>query len=98
MGAVYNRYHKRAVAAALPARLHGIRFRDLRHTAASLMIQAGGHPKLISSALGHSSISITMDRYGHLWPSMHEALAAQLDAVYAAGQASGGNLHALPQR
>ena len=66
----------------LPERLHKIRFHDLRHTCAALAIQAGAHPKLISARLGHSSITVTLDRYGHLFPSMEEALADALDAAF----------------
>jgi integrase len=56
----------------------------LRHTCASLSIAAGAHPKVISERLGHSSIQITMDRYGHLYDSADEALAANLDAAFVA--------------
>lgn len=89
----YRRHFKRAVAGwtdkkgnvhpgALPERLHGLRFHDLRHTAAALSIAAGAHPKLISARLGHSSVQITLDRYAHLFPSVEEALAEKLDALY----------------
>ena len=51
-----------------------IRFHDLRHTYASLLIHQGGHPKYIQSQLGHSSIDITMDIYGHIMEATnHEA-------------------------
>jgi hypothetical protein len=59
-----------------------LRFHDLRHTTASLSIAAGEHPKLIQARLGHSSITVTVDRYGHLFPSMEEALAEKLDAAF----------------
>ena len=55
------------------------RVHDLRHTAASLAIQAGAHPKAIQEMLGHSSITITLDRYGHMFPSVAESLADALD-------------------
>lgn len=55
---------------------------DLRHTAAALGIQAGAHPKSIQAMLGHSSIRVTLDRYGHLFPSLAEGLADELDARY----------------
>ena len=42
-----------------------VRFRDLRHTFASLLIQHGAHPKYIQEQLGYSSIQVTMDTYGH---------------------------------
>ncbi len=91
-GLVYNRYFRRAVAGyelrgkkvpgALPAAKHGLRFHDLRHTCAALSIAAGAHPKLIASRLGHSTIQITLDRYGHLFPSVEQALADALDAAF----------------
>jgi integrase len=78
----YKRHFKKAVALALPASKHGLRFHDLRHTCASLSIAAGAHPKLISARLGHGSVQITLDRYGHLFPSIEEALAEKLDAAF----------------
>jgi integrase len=71
----------------LPAAKHGLRFHDLRHTAASLLIAAGAHPKAIQERLGHSTIQITMDRYGHLLPSTDLALTEALDATHAASLA-----------
>ena len=79
----YRRHFKPAVYAALPAEKHGLRFHDLRHTCASLLVNAGAHPLLVSKQLGHSSVQITLDRYSHLFPNVAEALAEQLDAVYA---------------
>jgi integrase len=58
-----------------------IRFHDLRHTCASLLIAQGAHPKAIQAHLGHSSIQVTMDRYGHLFPDALEHLADRLDAA-----------------
>jgi hypothetical protein len=55
-----------------------------------LAIAAGAHPKLISARLGHSSIQITLDRYSHLFPSVEEALAEALDAIYSAGESAAG--------
>jgi integrase len=59
----------------------GLRVHDLRHTCSSLLIAQGAHPKAIQNHLGHSSITVTMDRYGHLFPSDMEALAVALDDV-----------------
>jgi Phage integrase family len=59
-------------------------FHDLRHTCASLLIDQGAHPKMISAHLGHKSIAITMDRYGHLFEEHSERLAEMLDAIYQA--------------
>lgn len=47
-----------------------IRFHDLRHTCASLLLQAGKHPKVVQELLGHSSITMTLDLYSHLAPGM----------------------------
>lgn len=68
-----------AEAAGLPA---GLRVHDLRHTSVSLLIELGAHPKVIQERLGHSSISVTMDIYGHLFPSLAEALTERLDDVF----------------
>lgn len=67
---------------ALPAEKHNLRFHDLRHSCASLLVAAGAHPKLIQARLGHASITTTLDRYGHLFPSVEEALADALDATF----------------
>jgi len=52
------------------AKLRHIRFHDVRHTFASLLIAQNVHPKRIQSLMGHSTIRVTMDVYGHL---MHDA-------------------------
>lgn len=56
-----------------------IRFHDLRHTHASLLLKAGVHPKVVTERLGHSSITITLDRYSHLFPTMQQEAAEKLD-------------------
>ena len=66
-------------AAGLP---HSTRIHDLRHTCASLLIRQGVHPKAIQHHLGHSSINITMDRYGHLLPDQYDDLTDRLDIVH----------------
>lgn len=55
------------------------RFHDLRHTSVALAINAGAHPKAIQQRLGHASIAVTMDRYGHLMAGMDAELAGDLD-------------------
>jgi integrase len=57
------------------------RVHDLRHTAVSFAIQVGAHPKEIQARAGHSSITTTMDRYGHLFPGQDEAPAKRLDEL-----------------
>ena len=52
------------------------RFHDLRHSSVALAIVAGAHPKAIQARMGHSSINVTLDRYGHLFPELDEAIAA----------------------
>ena len=64
------------------------RIHDLRHTCASLLIRQGVHPKAIQHHLGHASINITMDRYGHLLPDQFDDLADRLDGVHAAATGS----------
>lgn len=61
---------------------HKLRFHDLRHTCAGMLIAQGNHPKAIQDHLGHKDIQTTFNVYGHLLPSVHEALGASLDAAY----------------
>jgi len=53
----------------------------LRHTHAAWLIAEGEHPKSIQTRLGHSSIQVTIDRYGHLMDGLDEQTAVQLDAI-----------------
>jgi integrase len=59
-----------------------IRLHDLRHTHATLALQAGVHPKVVSERLGHASISITLDIYSHAIPAMEEEAAARVAALF----------------
>jgi integrase len=63
-----------------PAGLKPIGLHECRHTFASLMIAAGVNAKTLSTYLGHASIAITMDRYGHLMPGSEGEAAARLNA------------------
>jgi integrase len=83
-GNFYRRQFKPAVRRGLPPHLHGLRFHDLRHTCASLLINPpiSANPKAVQTRLGHSSIQITFDRYGHLYPGFDEHLGDGLDALY----------------
>lgn len=67
------------------AGLPRIRFHDLRHTAASLLLARGVHPKVVQERLGHATIAITLDTYSHVIPSMQKAAAAELDALVGYG-------------
>ncbi|WEK53342.1 MAG: tyrosine-type recombinase/integrase [Candidatus Cohnella colombiensis] len=58
-----------------------ITFHDLRHTHASLLLQQGVHPKVVSERLGHSTITITLDTYSHLMPNMQADAARDLDKL-----------------
>ncbi|KGE20652.1 site-specific integrase [Paenibacillus wynnii] len=58
-----------------------ITFHDLRHTHVAMMIKQGVHMKVISERLGHSSISVTMDIYGHLLPNMQSDAAELMDKL-----------------
>jgi integrase len=75
MGDLYQRHFQPAVKKALPAAQHGLRFHDLGHTTASLLIADGANPKAVQARLGHAaSLRITLDRDSHLyrprtWPS-----------------------------
>jgi integrase len=57
------------------------RIHDLRHSAASLMIQAGYPPKMLQEIMGHASITTTLDLYGHLYPGDMDRYADRLDSA-----------------
>ncbi|NQT73709.1 MAG: site-specific integrase [Chloroflexi bacterium] len=61
--------------------LHGVRFHDLRHTHASLMLKQGIHPKVVSERMGHSTVSITLDVYSHVTPGIQQAAALAFEEV-----------------
>lgn len=65
--------------------LENIRFHDLRHTFASLMFLRGAKPKVVSEALGHSSVAFTMDVYSHIIEGMQQDAISLLDEVLPAG-------------
>lgn len=67
------------------AGLRNIRFHDLRHTCATLLLSQGVNPKIVQERLGHSSISVTMDVYGHVSPDMQETAAEAMDNLLADG-------------
>jgi integrase len=74
---VVDRYHHRPLLQR--AGLPDIRIHDLRHTAASLLLQNNVHPKYVAETLGHANISITLDRYSHILPNMGSVVASAMD-------------------
>jgi integrase len=59
----------------------GVRLHDLRHTCASLAISAGANVKVVQRLLGHKSATLTLDRYGHLFPDDLDAVADAFDSA-----------------
>ena len=72
------------------AGLRRIRFHDLRHTFASLMVNQGANLKFVSRQLGHASIQITLDRYSHLIDEMHDGSVDIFDDLWAVAAAKRG--------
>lgn len=68
-----------------------IRFHDLRHTHASLLLRAQVNPKVVSERLGHSSVAFTLDTYAHIMPGMQPGAAEQfMDLLYGPEELPGG--------
>lgn len=67
------------------AGLPPIRFHDLRHTCATLLLGQGVHPKLVQTLLGHSSIKITLDTYSHVLPEMQGVVPTAMDDLLSEG-------------
>ncbi len=63
------------------AGLPDIRFHDLRHTCATLLLSHGHYPKLVQELLGHASVALTLDRYSHVLPGMGDQTAAAMEAA-----------------
>lgn len=72
-----GRYQTLLRKAGLPR----MRFHDLRHTAATLLLSRGVHLKVVSEMLGHASIAITLDIYSHVVPHMQQQAASVMDDV-----------------
>ena len=69
------------VPAVKKAGLTPLRIHDLRHTAVSLWIEAGAHPYDVAARAGHQSVSVVLDRYGHLMPGAAERVNDALDVI-----------------
>ena len=61
------------------AGLPEIRFHDLRHSSATMLLSMGVHPKIVQELLGHSQISITLDIYSHVLPTIHQEAMSKLN-------------------
>jgi len=59
-----------------------IRFHDLRHTHATLLLQQGVHPKIVSERLGHSTVNITLDTYSHVLPNIQKEAVKKLNNLF----------------
>ena len=64
------------------AGLPDMRFHDLRHSAATILMAAGVHPKMVQERMGHSSIAMTMDIYSHVLPSMQQEVADKINDMF----------------
>lgn len=67
------------------AQVSRCRLHDLRHTAATLHLRSGTHPRVVQEMLGHSNVVITMATYSHVLPTMQRESAARLDAFITEG-------------
>lgn len=75
--AVYRDFLEVTKAARLPR----IRFHSLRHTAASLLLAQGTHPRVVMEMLGHSTIALTMNTYSHAIPALERDAADRMNAI-----------------
>lgn len=80
---------------ALPADKRKLRFHDLRHTCASLLVAQGSPMLYVKERLGHSSVTTTINLYGHMFPSVEASLADALDDMYASEDAPVDNVKPL---
>jgi integrase len=81
---VTHRFHKLLKRAELPP----MRFHDLRHACASLLLVQGVHPRVVMEALGHSQISLTMNTYSHVLPALQREAADRMEAILSADAAA----------
>jgi len=64
------------------AKLPKVRFHDLRHSCATLLLSLGVHAKLVQETLGHSSYQLTMDTYSHMIPALRNEVADRMDEIF----------------
>ena len=77
-GLVSWRFHKALEKAGLPR----LRVHDLRHTAASLLLAQGAHPKVVQEMLGHSTVMLTLDTYSHVTSGLQEDAASRMQNLF----------------
>jgi integrase len=75
---LHTMYKKLLKEAGLP----DIRFHDLRHSAATIFLSMGIHPKIVQEVLGHSDITLTLSVYSHVLPSMQQEAMNRMDALF----------------
>ena len=85
--------HKDFKAILRTAGLPDIRYHDLRHTAATLLLAQGVDPRTIMETLGHSQISLTLNTYAHVMPALQRDAAAKMDEILRAGESRSGRNH-----
>lgn len=73
-------------AALEQADLPEIRFHDLRHSCATMLIAQGVHPRIVMEILGHSQIGLTMNTYGHVLPETRRAASRAMDSLFQANE------------
>ena len=76
-----TKVNKQLDQALARAGLPRVRVHDLRHGCATMLLQAGVHPRIVQELLGHSDVAITLGTYSHVMPTMHREAAAKLDAL-----------------
>jgi len=69
-----------------------IRFHALRHTCATLLLQNGVSPNVVTQLLGHASVKTTLDLYGHVLPGAQRIAADKLDAIFGPKATNGGQM------
>jgi integrase len=79
------------------AQLPNLRFHDLRHTAATLMLAQGIHPKVVQERLGHADIALTLNTYSHVLPDIQEEAAEKLDQLFTPMDSGGRSGIAAPK-
>jgi len=72
-----------------------IRLYDLRHSHATLLLAENEHPKVVSERLGHASVTLTLDTYSHVLPTMQQGATARLEKLL---YGDGGKIRARKQK